>query len=108
MNAPLEEERFLKGEEAQHQVRAPAQLADAPPTPGPDLRSDEVHHFDSVPLRDRAHRKIGSRRIDRNVQHRAMLEHPGIDASIHAAMLLHLLEPGHAYDRIVALSLIHI
>jgi hypothetical protein len=58
--APLKE-AFLERQQAEHEVGAPPELVDAPASPRPDLRSDEVHDADAALLGDCADREVRGR-----------------------------------------------
>src|SRR5205085_1962345 len=66
LDAALQEERLLEGQEAEHKVGAAAEFVDPPAAPGPDLGRDEMDDLDAAALGDLGDREVRARRIDRD------------------------------------------
>ena len=84
LHAPLAKPRLLERQEAQHQIREPAQLGQAPLAPRPHLGRDQVHGPDATRPNGLDHGEVRGGTVDGHMQHHAIGERPLRDFAPHA------------------------
>ena len=95
-------ERRLERKDHRQPVDAAGDLADATPTPRPDLRADVVEHGDTVPVRDPRQRQVELGEVDQDQEIGTLVAHQGPHGAVgppDGAEPLAYLQETHGGDR---------